>query len=115
MFITRIFETGATRGSDSDKLDYEGFISPVVWECFAEYMHRYRLKDIPLGQEVRSSDNWQKGIPQEQYMKSLIRHVMQAWIDWRNGKVELDVFNAILFNAQGMLFEELKKRGLNAT
>jgi len=111
---TRMFETGATRDSDNGKLDYEGFIAPAVWQSFAEYMHRCRLRNIPLGQEVRSSDNWQKGIPQDQYMKSLVRHVMEAWIQWREGTVTIDVFNAILFNVQGMILEELKIQRLNA-
>jgi hypothetical protein len=107
---TRVFKTGATRDIDNDKLDYEGFISPAVWEEFAKYMHECRLRNIPLGQEIRSSDNWQKGIPQSAYMKSMLRHVMEAWINWRNGKVDIKVFMAILFNVQGMVFEELKKQ-----
>lgn len=112
-FPTRVFETGATRDSDDGKLDYEGFIAPSVWRGFAEYMHKCRLRNIPPGQKVRSSDNWQKGIPQEQYIKSLIRHVMETWINWRNSKVELDTLYAILFNTQGMILEELKKLGSN--
>src|SRR5687768_4320669 len=34
----REFETGATRNLDNGKLDYEGFLSPLVMERFAEYM-----------------------------------------------------------------------------
>jgi hypothetical protein len=110
--MTRLFETGATRDSDDGKLDFEGFLDPGVLESFAKYMHECRLRNIPPGDTIRSSDNWKKGIPQAQYMKSLIRHVMEAWKLWRNGVVTLDVFNAILFNVQGMMFEELKKRKL---
>lgn len=108
---TRTFDTGATRDMDQNKLDYEGFISPFVLECFSQYMHEFRLRNIPEGDEIRSSDNWQKGMPQEAYMKSMLRHVMEAWRDWDRGVVTLDVFNAILFNVQGMIYEELRKRG----
>lgn len=107
--MTRLFETGATRDTDDGKLDFEGFIAPRVWRRYAEYMYECRLRNIPPGQEIRSSDNWQKGIPQSAYMKSLVRHVMQAWEDWRSGRVNLDTFSAILFNVQGMMLEEMKK------
>jgi hypothetical protein len=107
---TRVFETGATRDTDDGKLDYEGFIAPEVWEEFAKYMHECRLRNIPPGEQIRSSDNWRKGIPQSAYMKSMIRHVMEAWKNWKLGTVDIKVFLAILFNVQGMVFEELKKR-----
>lgn len=111
---TRLFDTGATRDTDDNKLDYEGFISPVVLEAYAKYMHECRLKNIPPGQELRSSDNWQKGIPKEQYIKSLIRHVFEAWKQWRTGKtrpIPRHVLCAIMFNVMGYLFEDIKQYG----
>jgi len=115
--ITRQFETGATRDNDSQKLDYEGFLSPVVLECFAEYMHRCRLRNVPEGQTVRSSDNWQKGIPIDAYMKSMLRHVVEFWKLHRGvpltPKGEADREEALcatLFNVQGYLFELLKAK-----
>jgi len=65
---------------------------------------------------MRACDNWQKGIPQTEYMKSLLRHVMDLWLlhrglppacDTVTDKEEL--LGAILFNVQGYLFEELRK------
>lgn len=111
----RQWETGANRDDDTDKMDYEGFLSPVVLERFAQYMHAHRhLEDG----SVRSAGNWQRGIPLEAYRSSLIRHVMQAWKLWRGfpvaekGKpVDLeDALCAILFNTQGMLLEVMKER-----
>jgi len=103
--MTRLFETGATRDTDSAKLDYEGFLAPRVLRLYAAYMQECRLRNIPPGQEIRSSDNWQKGIPIDAYMKSLIRHVMEAWENHRLGEYDNNTFCAILFNTFGMLFE----------
>jgi len=112
----RRFATGATRDDDQDKLDYEGFLSPLVLERYAEYMHEHRkMADGSL----RASDNWQKGIPQEAYMKSLLRHVMDVWkahrgypaVDRKTGRaVGLDeALCGVLFNAMGMLHELLRQ------
>jgi hypothetical protein len=60
----RNFTTGATRNSDVNKLDYEGFLSPVVLEEFAIYMQTHRKQ---ADGKLRESDNWQKGIPKEVY------------------------------------------------
>lgn len=114
--MTRQFETGATRDKDDNKLDYEGFLSPLVLKRFAEYMHECRLKNIPEGQIIRASDNWQKGIPFEAYVKSLLRHVFEVWLykrtDWRTHRKEFeDHLCAIIFNAQGILFEIMREDG----
>lgn len=113
---TRTFPTGATRDVDNSKLDYEGFLSPFVLERFAQYMHECRLRNIPEGQTVRSSDNWQKGMPFDAYMKSMVRHVFEAWMNHRASgpttydeaeKKREDTLCAILFNVQGYLQELL--------
>ena len=106
----RKFDTGATRDQDEHKLDYEGFLSPLTVVRFAEYMHANReTKD-----GTRTSDNWQKGIPQDAYVKSLFRHFMELWMLHRQGqqsgpKVE-EACCAIWFNMQGYLLEALKQR-----
>jgi len=116
MMKVRTFATGATRDGDTDKLDYEGFLSPLVLQRFGQYMHKHRLlKDGT----ARASDNWQKGIPQEQYMKSLLRHVFDLWAWFRTWYAppaeedEEDLLCAIIFNAQGMLHEQLKGKMFN--
>jgi hypothetical protein len=110
----RQFTTGATRDVDTGKLDYEGFISPLVLKRFAEFMHKNRFqKDGSL----RASDNWQKGIPLDAYMKSETRHFMDLWLHHRgypDQAVDKDieeVLCAIIFNAQGYLHELLKVEG----
>jgi len=111
----RQFKTGATRDEDQDKLDYEGFLSPLVLERFAEYMHENRkMADGSL----RASDNWQRGIPMDAYMKSLWRHFMDVWkmhrehpaVDRKTGRpIGLDeALCGVLFNAMGMLHELLR-------
>jgi len=121
----RKFETGATRDSDENKLDYEGFLHPAVLEAFSAYMHTHRKQ---ADGSLRSSDNWQKGIPRDAYRKSLLRHVMTAWKLWRGWTVEpesiggvmraptmLECLCGILFNTQGLILEDMKQtqRGYN--
>ncbi len=104
----RTFTTGATRDSDVSKLDYEGFLSPAVLRRYAEFMHKHRVQ--PDG-KLRAADNWQKGIPEEAYMKSLWRHFMDIWACWRNGQKDLlweEALCAALFNISGLLFETLR-------
>ncbi len=112
----RKFETGATRDTDENKLDYEAFFSPLVLERRAEFMHKNRIQ--PDG-DLRDGDNWQKGIPKEQYAKSEWRHHHQFWklhrgyptVDERGNVVELeDAICALMFNLEGYLHEILKEK-----
>ena len=115
---TRQFDTGANRDTEAGKLDFEGFLDPAVLWAFAEYMNENRtLKDGSL----RASDNWQKGIPRDVYMKSLLRHVFDLWLLHRGHEVTrpeddeaVDVTHAlggILFNVQGYWHESLQADG----
>jgi hypothetical protein len=115
--VLRRFDTGATRNLAENKLDYEGFLSPVVLERYARYMHSHRKqKDGSL----RSGDNWQAGIPKDVYAKSLIRHTFDFWRGWRgHGVVDPDsglpvsleeLCCAIMFNVMGILHELLKQK-----
>jgi hypothetical protein len=113
------FATGATRSASDDKLDYEGFLSPIVLRRYAQYMHANRVQ---RDGRLRASDNWQKGMPRENYRKSMIRHLMDFWIGARGFDVERpadlretiaydenDILCAILFNVMGHLHENLKE------
>ncbi len=105
----RKFKTGATRDDDKNKIDPEGFMSPIVIERFCEYMNKHRIQ---ADGNVRSSDNWQKGIPDEAYMKSLSRHFLDVWKEHRGYKSKEgkeDALCAIIFNAMGYLLNELHK------
>jgi len=108
------FKTGATRSADQHKFDYEGFFNPEVLYRYATYMHEHRKQ--PDG-NVRDSDNWQKGIPLTNYIKSLVRHVIDLWRLHRGYKVINPDTNqphtvdelccAIMFNSMGYLKEHV--------
>ena len=108
----RQFESGATRDTAEGKLDYEGFLSPLVLKSFAEYMHEHRIQSDG---SIRASDNWQKGIPLDAYMQSMFRHFMDVWF-FHRGLPELaeaasidEALNALFFNVQGSQHEVLKE------
>ena len=107
----RVFVTGATRDTVDGKYDYEGFLAPRVLARYAEYMHKHRVQ--PDG-TLRTSDNWQKGIPRAEYMKSGWRHFMDWWIGHRRLGVSDAVLEealcALLFNVMGYLHELLLRR-----
>lgn len=109
----RSFPSGATRDSDIGKLDYEGFLSPLVLQRFAQFMDAHRKQ---ADGTLRASDNWQKGLPPAETLKSLLRHVLEIWLAMRGPKPESsaglqDSLCAALFNVQSLLFESLKDRG----
>lgn len=110
MTAVRHFDSGATRNLDASKLDFEGFLSPLVLRRYAEYMHRHR--QLPDG-TLRESDNWQLGFPQSVYMKSGWRHFFDWWTEHRGEPTSdglEDALCALIFNASGYLHEHLKGR-----
>lgn len=82
--VIRQFDTGATRDSAEGKLDYEGFLSPFVLEEYAKYMLHHRQQSDG---SLRDSDNWQKGMPRKEVVKSLFRHFFALWKIHRGGQV----------------------------
>lgn len=105
----REFESGATRNSDEDSFDYEGFLSPLVLERYAAYMHEHRKQ---ADGKMRDSDNWQNGIPLASYMSSMWRHFFDVWKHHRGVPIQVtlqDALCALLFNVMGMLHEVIKK------
>lgn len=110
----RYFDSGAYRDSDEGKYDYEGYLSPLVLESYAAYMHKHsRQSDGKL----RASDNWQRGIPKEQYMKSAFRHFMDLWSEHRGygsrDGIE-EALGGLLFNVMGYWYMLLKEQQDNA-
>ncbi len=109
--MVRTFNSGATRDDIADKLDYEGFLTPDVLRRYAQYMNKHRLQSDG---KLRDSDNWQKGIPIDVYMKSKFRHFMDTWANYRLNMhlpvsaILEESLCAELFNTMGMLFEILK-------
>ena len=110
---SREFETGATRDTNEGKLDYEGFLSPIVLLEFAKYMNKHRKQSDG---KLRTSDNWQKGIPPDVYIKSMLRHFIDLWLEHRGYKSReglLEALNCLLFNVMGYYFEILKDKERN--
>ena len=111
----REFETGATRDVSAHKYDYEAFESPLVVNRFAAYMHRHRLQSDGT---LRDGDNWQKGIPNQEYVKSMWRHFFDVWAIMRGYTCvepltgdEVDIQEALCalrFNVNGLLHNLLK-------
>jgi hypothetical protein len=111
----REFETGATRDTDQGKIDPEGFISPLVIARYCEYMNENRVQ---ADGNVRDSDNWQKGIPEDAYMKSKWRHFLDTWLHHRGlGDMAVtDLERALcaeLFNTMGYLHTILEAKRRN--
>lgn len=102
----RTFDTGATRDTADNKPDYEGFLSPLVIEAYGEYMLRHQVQ---ADGTLRASDNWQRGIPQDAYIKSAFRHFVAWWSAHRRGEFAKEELLALLFNVMGYLHESLKR------
>ena len=109
----RKFKTGATRDTEDGKIDYEGFLSPLVIDRFAQYMQKHRFQ---ADGQVRDSDNWQKHFGDKHYdvcMKSLWRHFMDLWLEHRGFKSREGIENAmmgILFNIMAYADKYLKEK-----
>jgi len=106
----RKFDTGATRDTDANKLDYEAFLSPAVLERYAQYLNKHRVQ---ADGTLRDGDNWQKGMPLSVYMKSALRHLFAWWKLHRGIADPADLEESIcatMFNAMGYLHEVLKAK-----
>jgi len=67
----REFESGATRNKGDHKYDYTGFESPYADMLYGQYMHKHRVQ---ADGKLRDADNWWKGIPNLECIKSMKRH-----------------------------------------
>jgi len=114
----REFSTGATRDNDGGKIDYEGFLSPIVLERYGQYMHKHRVQ---ADGKLRDSDNWQKHFGENHFavcMKSLYRHFVDLWFLHRGFKryddkdnhllTKDEVLSAIIFNCVAYMDKILK-------
>jgi hypothetical protein len=101
----RTFASGATRDADDTKHDFDGFLSPHALRAFGAYMHTHRQQSDG---KLRDSDNWQKGIPREQFRKSAFRHFLAWWEAHRTGRDTTEEACALMFNVMGDLHESLK-------
>ena len=108
----RVFKTGAIRDTEEGKLDYEGFLSPLVLQEFAKYMNENRT--LPDG-SIRDSDNWQKGFGDKHFeicMKSMFRHFHDVWMEHRGFESREGMSKALmglLFNVMAYADQYFKK------
>jgi hypothetical protein len=122
--VLRTFDSGATRDTEEGKPDYCGFLSPDAIVAYGEYMHKHRYQSDGT---LRAADNWKKGIPRDEYLKSMFRHFITLWQQHEiekaggileNGSMDYnededmieEALCALLFNVQGYLDAYLKGR-----
>jgi hypothetical protein len=119
----RKFDSGATRDSDENKIDYHGFLSHEVLQKYGAYMLRHQKQ---ADGKMRASDNWKKGIPRDAYIKSMYRHFMEvvdlyAEVQPDSGLLTRDLradydkdmdeaLYALLFNVMGFAYERTQGR-----
>jgi hypothetical protein len=106
----RQFATGATRNADTERPDPEGFLSFRALDAYIQYMHKNRFQRDGT---MRASDNWQLGIPQNAYAKSLFRHFLSWWATHRSlGRHLADrAIDSRRHRPMGVLDRECAKRG----
>ncbi len=101
----RKFTTGAVRDNDDTKTDFIETISWTAFERYAKYMTGKKKK--------YGSGNFKKGITDESYEQSLLRHVHKYIVNKHEGgneEKEEDHLSAILFNTFGLIHnQEIRK------
>jgi hypothetical protein len=115
----REFSTGATRDGDTTKFDYDGFISPLTTRAYGEYMHKHRVQSDGT---LRSSANWQRGIPIPTYRSSMARHyqdvksILWGWYCVSGQATDqgpqdiLEALCGLKFNVDGLIHEIMKRK-----
>ena len=99
----RVFESGAQRDSDLGKEDYVESVSWIALQRYANYM---KVQESKYGR-----GNWKKGIPIQEYEKSMFRHIQKYFAnkyDNANLEPEVDHLSAAWFNLQGLIHESEK-------
>jgi len=110
----RTFTTGATRSDIEGKLSYMRALSPAVLRRYVQYLAKHRKQ---TDGQMRSFDNWKKGIDPDTYLDGLLRHTWDAWLMHQGHKPSDETYDlpdllcAIIFNASGWLFELLVAEG----
>jgi len=104
----RTFTTGATRSDIEGKLSYMRALSPAVLRRYVQYLAKHRKQ---TDGQMRSFDNWKKGIDPDTYLDGLLRHTVDAWLIHQGHRPSDETYDlpdllcAIIFNASGWLFE----------
>lgn len=96
----RHFETGAVRGTGKGKGRYD-LIYPGAIKRLAHRME-FGITPKPDGEPGYPERNWETGIPDSSFVDSLSRHQNQ----WLSGDRSEDHLGAMLFNIQGLIYNE---------
>lgn len=107
---SRSFNTGAIRNNDINKENYLGSTSWLALKRYSLFQTNACKKHKYPG------DNWKKGIPIEEYEKSLIRHLQKYFANKYDGADDEpydDHLSAAWFNLQGIIHEEEKLKQKN--
>jgi len=99
----RTFPSGSIRDSEDGKEDYIETLSWIALKRYAQYMTKKKSK--------YGSGNFKKGIPIESYERSLVRHLQKYLANKYEGaseEPEEDHCSAMIFNIQGIMYEERK-------
>lgn len=96
----RNFKTGAVRGSNKGRGRYD-LIYPGVLERLAKRLE-FGLMPKPSGDPGYPERNWETGIPDSSWVDSLLHHIK----DYLEGERTEDHLGAILFNTQGLIYNE---------
>lgn len=110
----REFDTGAVRDTSEGKLSYVKGLSPIVLRRYLQYLDVHKTQ---ADGNIRTFDNWKRGISKEVYLDSLVRHTMDVWLlcdgftaEDNHGLVIIEnALCGIIFNSTGMLHELLVK------
>jgi hypothetical protein len=100
----RSFTSGAIRDIDQGKPNFPECFSYLAFWRYGEYMRKASSK--------YGENNWQKGIPAEEYEKSLMRHLVRYFANKQGASLEPDQdhLSAAMFNLMGLMHEDEKRR-----
>lgn len=113
MEAIRTFETGATRSPLGEKLQFEGYLNPLVLKRFAEYMRKHQTDSAG---NQRDADNWQRGLPKDSLIDSFARHFFDVWLHHRGYASEAtedlqESLCALIFGAMAYLKADMEENG----
>lgn len=91
-----IFETGAKRDTQQGKNRPDLIPPECLWRLARLYQH---------GAEHYGEHNWEKGIPDANYIASLERHILKYRLGWDDE----DHLASAVFNLFGLMFNEIKR------
>lgn len=104
---SRVFETGAMRGTSEGKENYIRAISWTALKRVTEYQNNAEKKG------GYDKGFWKLGIPEEESEKSLMRHLQKYFSNKYEGTAiepEVDHLAAAYFNLQGIIHEQEKNK-----